>query len=167
MSMTEVIQQMGQHTNMLPRERGVTLPLVSFEDGSIIVRRLYYFTRSVPGQGMHITDPQYVATVNWTTGQFIGVKEFTAQISDVPDPPWIHTRPSYESPDDIIPEFSRIWALYDVLIPAFQSGDDSETIRAAAEQYEFYFHRHAEGSLLPYYSAYSGQFLTWVRSLNH
>jgi len=165
MSMTEVIQQMGQHTNMLPRERGVTLPLVSIEDGSIIIRRLYYFTRVVPGEGMHITSPQFVATFNWTRGQFIGVKEFTAHISNLPDQPWIHSRPSYDSPDDIIPEFNQIWALYDILIPAFQSGEDSKTIRAAAEQYEFYFRRHAEKCLRPYYSAFGGPFLTWIASL--
>jgi len=166
MSMTEVIQQMGQHTNMLPRERGVTLPLVNIEDGSIIIRRLYYFTRVVPGEGMHITSPQYVATFDWTSGQLIGVKEFSAQISNVPDQPWIHSRPAFDSPDDIIPEYNRIWGLYDVLIPAIQANDDSKTIREAAKEYVYYFHRHAETCLLPYYSAFGGPFLAWVQSLN-
>jgi hypothetical protein len=167
MSMTNVIQQIGQHTNMLPRERGMTLPIVSVEDESIVILRLFYFTRAVPGQGTHITSPQYIATYDLTNDRFIGLKEFTTEVAGLQEPPWIHNRPAFDSPDEIIPEFNRIWALYDVLIPAFcNAASDTESVRRAAREYLYYFHRHAEKPLLPYYFYFGGAFLKWVQSVD-
>ncbi len=166
MPMTNVIQQIGQHTNMLPRERGVTLPMVGVENETVIIRRLLYFTRVVPGQGTHITSPQYIATFDWTNERFVGLKEYSDEIPGLQKPPWIHNRPAFEKPEEIIPEFYRIWDLYDVLIPAFQEGNDKEgSIRQAAREYMYYFHRHAEKPLLPYYSHFGGEFLRWVQSV--
>ncbi len=37
MPMKNAIQEIGKHTNMMPRESGITLPMVEIENGSVIV----------------------------------------------------------------------------------------------------------------------------------
>jgi hypothetical protein len=167
MSMKEAVQQIGQHANMMPIERGITLPLIKIENNRIIVRRLIYFTRTTPDYGTVITDPQYVASYDLTNKYFITIKRFSAEMQNLQPPPWIHNRPVFESPKDIIPEFERIWTLYDILIPEFAKGGTrvSVEIKQAARLYIEYFERHAEKPLMPYYDLFSGEFLRWVGQL--
>jgi hypothetical protein len=164
MSMKEAVQQIGQHANMMPLERGITLPMVKVENNRVIVRRLIYFTRTTREHGTAITEPQYIAVYDLTGATFITLKRFEINVPNLKPPPWIHNRPAFEKPEDIIPEFEHIWTLYDQLIPAFMKGDGetSEEIRQAARQYVHYFERHAEKPLLPYYDVFSGDFLRWV-----
>lgn len=164
MTMKEVIQQIGQNANMLPREKGVTLPLVRQENDQIIVRRLIYFTRTVPGEGTYITSPQYEAVYNLTKEKFVTLKRFEQDIPNLPPSPWIHNRPAFAKAEDIIPEFERIWQLYDILIPAYFQGTEGVSAKVidAAKQFSRYFHRHAEKPLSAYYDWYSGDFLRWI-----
>ncbi|MES9825567.1 MAG: hypothetical protein ABW127_14160 [Candidatus Thiodiazotropha endolucinida] len=164
MSMKEVVQQIGQHANMMPIESDVTLPMLKIENNRIIVRELIYFTRTTPEYGTTITEPQYIATYDLTGGAFISLKRFEMDVPNLKPPPWVHNRPAFEKPEDIIPEFERIWTLYDILIPAFVKGDAavSMEIKQAAKQYVHYFDRHAEKPLLPYYDMLGGDFLRWV-----
>ena len=92
------------------------------------------------------------------------MKRFEIALPDLPPPPWVHNRPSFESPGEIIPEFERIWTLYDILIPAFFKGNAnaSTEIKQAAKAFVGYFERHAEKPLMPYYEVFSGGFLRWV-----
>ncbi|MBT3015730.1 MAG: hypothetical protein AB2669_20585 [Candidatus Thiodiazotropha endolucinida] len=164
MSMKEAVRQIGQHANMMPVERGITLPMVKLENNRVIVRRLIYFTRTTPEYGTAITEPQYVAIYDLTGTTFITLKRFEMDVPNLRPPPWIHNRPAFEKPEDIIPEFERIWTLYDMLIPAFLKGDAgiSAEIKQAAKQYVHYFDRHAEKPLLPFYDVFGGDFLHWV-----
>ena len=164
MSMKEAVQQIGQHANMMPIERGITLPLVKGENNRIIVRRLIYFTRTTPEHGTVITEPQYVASYDLSNARFISLKRFEMELPDLQPPPWIHNRPSFDSPDEIIPEFERIWTLYDILVPEYFKGSThaSKEIKQAAKAFVRYFDRHAEKPLMPYYEVFSGDFLRWV-----
>ncbi|MCU7936628.1 MAG: hypothetical protein KZQ99_17410 [Candidatus Thiodiazotropha sp. (ex Dulcina madagascariensis)] len=164
MSMKDAVQQIGQHANMMPLERGITLPMVKVENNRIIVRRLIYFTRTTLEFGTTITPPQYIASYDLSNSSFITLKKFEMDVPNLQSPPWIHNRPGFEKPEDIIPEFDRIWTLYDILIPAFVKGDSAVTseIKQAAKAYVHYFDRHAEKPLLPYYDAFGGGFLRWV-----
>ncbi|MES9862907.1 MAG: hypothetical protein ABW157_00245 [Candidatus Thiodiazotropha sp. LLP2] len=164
MSMKDAVQQIGQHANMMPMERGITLPMVKAEIDRIIVRRLIYFTRTTPESGTAITEPQYIASYDLTNAQFITLKKFEMDVPNLRPAPWIHNRPTFESPDEIIPEFERIWTLYDMLIPVFAKGDAqvSAETKQAAKLYVGYFERHAEKPLMPYYEIFSGDFLRWV-----
>lgn len=164
MSMKEAIQQIGQHANMMPIERGITLPMVKIENNRVIVRRLIYFTRTTKEHGTAITEPQYIAVYDLTGAAFITIKRFEMAVPNLKPPPWIHNRPAFEKPEDIIPEFDRIWTLYDMLIPAFLKADGavSKEIREAAKQYIHYFDRHAEKPLMPFYDLFGGDFLRWV-----
>lgn len=164
MSMKEAVQQIGQHANMMPIERGITLPLVKIENNRVIVRRLIYFTRTTLEYGTAITEPQYVASYDLSSNSFLTIKKFEMDVPNLKPPPWIHNRPAFEKPEDIIPEFERIWTLYDILIPAFVKGDAavSMEIKQAAKQYVHYFDRHAEKPLSPYYDMFGGDFLRWV-----
>ncbi|MET0051156.1 MAG: hypothetical protein ABW095_08760 [Candidatus Thiodiazotropha sp.] len=163
MSMKEAIQQIGQHANMMPMERGITLPLIKVENGHVMVRRLIYFTRTTP-EGTYITEPQYEAIYDLSEATFITIRRFDVKVPNLPPAPWIHNRPRFESADEIIPEFERIWTLYDMLIPAFLKGDDnvSPEIKQAAKLFTQYFERHAEKPLTPYYDWFSGDFLRWI-----
>jgi hypothetical protein len=165
--MKEVVQEIGRHANMMPRERGITLPMVNVENRAVIVRRLIYFTRVVPGGGTAITTPQFVAEYDLTNSKFIRLKRFDLELPDLQGPPWIHSRPVFEDAKDIIPEFNRIWDLYDMLIRAYLHGDtgDDNRLQEAATQYLRYFRRHAEVPLLPYYRYYGGDFLGWVERM--
>jgi hypothetical protein len=151
----------------MPIERGITLPMVKIENHKVIVRRLIYFTRTTPEYGTAITEPQYVAVFDLTGNTFVALQRFEMDVPNLVSPPWIHNRPAFDKPEDILPEFERIWVLYDVLIPAFQKGGAGagEEVRQAAKQYVLYFERHAEKPLLPYYDVFSGDFLRWVRGV--
>ncbi|MCM8857352.1 MAG: hypothetical protein LC541_17450 [Candidatus Thiodiazotropha sp.] len=164
MSMKDAVQQIGQHANMMPLERGITLPMVKVENNSILVRRLIYFTRLSPEEGTTITPPQYIASYDYSNGSFINLKKFEIDVPNLQPPPWIHNRPGFEKAEDIIPEFNRIWSLYDVLIPEYVKGTSrcSDEIRQLAKEYIHYFNRHAEKPLLPYYEMFSGDFIRWV-----
>jgi hypothetical protein len=164
MSMKEAVQQIGQHANMMPIERGITLPMVKAENNRIIVRRLIYFTRTTPEYGTVITAPQYVASYDLTNARFITLKRFELDVPNLQPPPWIHNRPSFENPEEIIPEFERIWTLYDILIPEYIKGEThvSSEIHQAAKAFVGYFDRHSEKPLMPYYELFSGDFLRWI-----
>jgi hypothetical protein len=164
MSMKEAIQQIGEHANMMPMERGITLPMVKVENNRVMVRRLIYFTRTTPDYGAVITAPQFTALYDFTNGAFVTLKRFEMELPNLQPPPWIHNRPSFEKPEEIVPEFDRIWTLYDLLIPAFVAGESvvSEEIRQAAKAYAHYFERHAEKPLMPFYDLFGGEFLRWV-----
>ncbi|MEW8585108.1 MAG: hypothetical protein AB2531_05035, partial [Candidatus Thiodiazotropha sp.] len=98
-----------------------------------------------------------------TAATFITLKRFEMEVPNLRPPPWIHNRPAFEKPEDIIPEFDRIWTLYDILIPAFLKGDaGNEELKTAAKAYVHYFDRHAEKPLLPFYDLFGGDFLRWV-----
>ncbi|MEW8435821.1 MAG: hypothetical protein AB2629_17515 [Candidatus Thiodiazotropha sp.] len=164
MSMKEAVQQIGEHANMMPMERGITLPMIKVENNRVIVRRLIYFTRTTPEYGTAITEPQYVAIYDLSAAAFLTLKRFEMEVPNLKPPPWIHNRPAFDKPEDIIPEFDRIWTLYDMLIPAFLNPDAgiSEEIKQAAKAYVHYFDRHAEKPLLPFYDLFGGDFLRWV-----
>ncbi len=163
MSMKQAIQLIGQHANMMPIERGITLPLIKVENRHVMVRRLIYFTRTTP-EGTYITEPQYEAIVDLTEGAFITIRRFATKVPNLPPAPWIHNRPRFDTPDEIIPEFERIWTLYDMLIPAFLKGGSnvSPEIKQAAKLFSQYFERHAEKPLTAYYDWFSGDFLRWI-----
>lgn len=164
MSMKEAVQQIGKHANMMPLESEFTLPMVKVENNRILVRRMIYYTRTTVEYGTVITEPQYVAVYDLTGTTFITIKRFEMEVPNLRPAPWIHNRPVFDNPDDIIPEFERIWTLYDMLIPAFIKAEASVSaeIKQAAKQYVHYFDRHAEKPLLPYYDVFSGDFLRWV-----
>jgi hypothetical protein len=151
----------------MPIESGITLPMVKIENDKVIVRRLIYFTRTTPEYGAFITEPQHMAVYDLSGETFVALKGFETDVSNLSPPPWIHNKPAFDKPEDIVPEFERIWTHYDVLIPAFLEGGAgiSEEIRQAARQYVHYFERHAEKPLLPYYDVFSGDFLRWIRGI--
>jgi hypothetical protein len=164
MSMKEAVHEIGQGANAMPLECGITLPIVKVENNRIIVRRLIYFTRITPDLGTAITAPQYVASYDLSAAAFISLERFDEDVPNLGPPPWIHNRPAFDKPEDIIPEFNRLWTLYDILIPAFvrrEAGISAE-VGQAAKDYIHYFDRHAEKPLLPYYQKFGGDFLHWV-----
>lgn len=167
-SMKTAIQQIGAHANMLPIEKGITLPMVSIENDIVIVRRLIYFTRLVPKEGTYITPPQFVAVFDLTNNKFITLKKFEdLGLSGFDKSPWVHNRPVFKDANDIIPEFERIWSLYDHFISYYIKNQPVD-IKSKKEALEFMqlFRKHAEKPLAPYYRHYSGNFLDWVKEVS-
>jgi hypothetical protein len=83
MSMKAAVQQIGQHANMMPLERGITLPMVKLENKRVIVRRLIYFARATPQHGTAITQLQYVASDDLSNAAFIGLEKFESEFEVV------------------------------------------------------------------------------------
>jgi hypothetical protein len=170
MSMKQAIQQIGQHAGMTPRERGITMPIISLaSDGDVLVRRLIYYTRVVFGEGTYITEPQYMGLFNLTQDRFVTVKRCPGlRPPNLAPTPWIHNPPVFTEPAKIIAEWDRIYGLYDLLIPAFvaQQGAGGAAkggaVKAEAREYMDLFRKHAEEPLLPYYQHLGGDFLRWV-----
>lgn len=167
MNTKQAVQEIGKHANHLPRERGVTLPLISIDEGRIVMRRLYYFTRTVPQQGTTITEPQYLGVADMSRGEFLSLKQFQAEWhpAELPPIPWKHSRYKFERAEEILTEFDAIYELYDRLIPAFANAQQpiTDSLIKDAKQYIVYFERHAEQPLLAYYEKFGGKFLEWVR----
>jgi hypothetical protein len=167
MSMKKAVNGIGQHANMLPRERGFSLPCVRVEGDKITIYRFFYLTRASAKDGTMISAPTYVGIYDWSGDKFVALRAVTVKPEGLPPPPWKHSRPTFDSPSEIIPEFERIWGLYDLLIPAFASGgsDHSAATIAAAKEYLRAFDRHAERPLMAYYRHYGGHFLDWVKQV--
>lgn len=169
MNTKQAVQEIGKHANILPRERGVTLPLIEIEQGRVIMRRLYYYTRTVPKDGMHITPPQFVGVADMTNGKFIALTQFEDDLkpSMLAPTPWKHERFRFESSDEILVEFDAIYRLYDRLLPGFIDRDApiSNELAVDAKRYLELFEKHAEKPLLPYYERFGGNFLAWVRKI--
>ncbi len=163
MSMKDAVAGIGSHGNMLPREKGISLPLISIDGGHVIVTRLIFFTRVVAGDGTYITPPQYVATYDLTGGAFLSLREWSGEVPEPQNVEWKHERPSFERAEDVLTEFDEIWSLYDGLIPAFLQGAANTETRQRARMYLEYFDRHAEKPLAPYYEYFGGAFLRFVR----
>jgi hypothetical protein len=167
MNTKQAVQEIGKHANHLQRERGVTLPLISIEKGRIMMRRLYYYTRTVPQQGTTITEPQYLGVADMSRGEFLFLKQFQAEWhpTDLPPLPWKHSRYKFERAEEILSEFDAIYELYDRLIPAFANSQlpITDSLIKDAKQYLVFFERHAEQPLLAYYEKFGGKFLDWVR----
>lgn len=168
MTTKQAVQEIGKHTNHLPRERGVTLPMISMDEEKVVMRRLYYYTKTVPGEGTYITSPQFVASADLTNGLFLSLRRFEDewQPKELPPAPWKHERHKFEVAEDVIKEFDSIYELYDRLIPGFVEDrkDVSREQVRDAKLYLEYFDRHAEKPLLLYYEQFGGRFLGWVRS---
>jgi len=164
MSMKQAVKGIGQFVNSLPRERGYSLPCVDIDDGTVTIHRFFYVTRATP-QGTFVSAPNYLASYDWTNRKFIALKQINLTLPESPPQPWMHSRPVFEKADDIIPEFDRIWELYDVLIPAFLENQvaGQGTIEAARKYLE-YFDRHAEKPMMAYYRHFGGRFLQWVNN---
>ncbi len=167
MKMQSAIEEIGKHGDFLPNERGITLPIINTNDGQLVLIRLIYFTRTVNGEGTHITPPQYLASVDLRKQEFRSIAKFPEDLqpSDLPKFPWIHNRARFEKPEQIIAEYHSIYELYDRLIPPFidrQLPVTDATIKDA-KAYLSYFDKHAEKPLLPYYEKLGGEFLKWVR----
>jgi len=169
MNTKQAVQEIGKHANFLPRERGVALPLIEFEQGRVIMRRLYYYTRTVPNDGMHITPPQFVGSADMTNGKFIALTKFEGDLKPptLAPTPWKHERFRFASPDEILVEFDSIYELYDQLIPGFIAPDAPvrKEMVVGAKRYLELFEKHAEKPLLPYYERFGGKFLAWVRKV--
>ncbi len=105
-----------------------------------------------------------MAVYNLTEQKFISLKNIDLQLPNFQQQPWFHNRPVFAKAEDIIPEFNRIWALYDILIPAYENQNiaPSDEVEKAAREYKTFFNRHAEKPLLPFYEHFSGGFLAWI-----
>ena len=161
--MKSAVAEIGKHSNMLPRNRRISLPLVDREGDKVLVRRLIYFVRAIPGKGSFMTPPKYVATYDWTDKKFISLKQLNADPKT--DQEQLYEAPKFESTKDIIPEFEEIWRLYDILIPQYIERPEtysSDTIKAA-KSYLSYLVRHQEKPLLGHYEKYGGAFIDFVK----
>jgi len=164
MSMKRAVQGIGEHVNMLPRERGFSLPCVKFDGSEISVYRFFYVTRATKDKGMMVSVPNYVAEYDWNKKKFVALTRLDKPLKGLPDPPFSHNRPKFKDANEIIPEFEKIWELYDVLIEAYLIKDEnSKTTIEAAKEYLHYFERHAEKPFMVYYKEYGGDFLKWVQ----
>ena len=167
MSMKEAVASIGSHTNMMPRQGGFTLPLVKTEGARTVIYRLIYLKRPIPNEATTITPPQFIASYDLTRGKFLSVARFDLRLPDLPAEPWKADLPRWDNPREIVPEFERIWKLYDALIPAFEKRHQpgaGDRVKSEAREYLRYFKRHVELPLLPFYEFYSGEFLTFVRA---
>jgi hypothetical protein len=168
MMIKQAVQEIGKHTNHLPRVRGVTLPMISMDGAKVVMTRLYYTTKTVPQEGTYITSPQFVASVDLSLGVFLALRPFedSWHPKQLPPAPWKHERPKFEVAGEVINEFDTIYELYDRLIPGFVEDRHDAFLKLVwdAKLYLEYFDRHAEKPLLPYYEQFGGRFLSWVRS---
>ncbi len=166
MKMKDAIQEIGRNVNVLPREKGFSLPCVENRNGQILVHRFFYITRSTPNQGTFISQPTHLATYDWSRRKFVSLKTIDVKPAGLPAPPWKHAKPTFRNPAEIVPEFERIWSLYDILIPGFLAEDKkpAREVVDAAKEYLRYFDRHAEKPFLKYYQHFGGAFLDWVRA---
>ena len=73
---------------MMPRERGITLPMIQKRDGNLTVYRLFYLRRPVPHELTIITPPFYLASCDLSRGQFLKLEKLEPNLSQLPPQPW-------------------------------------------------------------------------------
>jgi hypothetical protein len=165
----QAVHAIGQHVGFMPMERGTTLPMVCYDADRLMLVNMFYWTRSIPNEGMYITDPQYIGMADLLSGDFKFIKQFEDawQPKELLPAPWMHTPYRFEKPEEILAEYDSLYALYDRLIPFFVSRNrlPSNDSVADAKQYLLVFDRHAEKPLLPYYQKFGGSFLDRVREI--
>jgi hypothetical protein len=168
MSVKAAIESIGAHTNMMPRQRGVTLPMIRVEHDKVVLYRVFYLKVPRPGLPTAISYPTYVASYDLSSNQFIALRKFDAKVKLAGEEPWAVQFHKFDKPTDIIAEFNRIWECYDALIPPFLEQGKREPTpaeKAKAKEYMGYFARHAEPPLRPVYDHYGGDFLSFVTKL--
>lgn len=169
MTMQEALTLLGSHLNMLPIESDLTLPIPEITNGEILVHRLAYSTRLVPGKGTIASSPELIATVNLSSGKFVAVKRFhldpNRKLPERKPEEQIYHPPSFDSPEELVRTYETIYNLYDVLLPPFKSSPKSrptpELIKAARE-FRTLFKKLAEAPMHPYYEILGGKFFDWV-----
>ena len=159
----EAIRGIGQHTDMLPIEKGVSLPLIRMEKGDVVVYRLFYYQVVRPHQNLMITAPKYIGKYNLTKSNFIQLKRLESA-----DENELFEIMENRAEEKILVEYSELWDLYDLLIPLFKAGKceefDRETITAAKRFMDGY-RLYAEGPLLDFYQIYGGEFFSFVERI--
>ncbi|MDR2212127.1 MAG: hypothetical protein LBE21_00675, partial [Pseudomonadales bacterium] len=91
-TMAEAIASIAQHTSMMARERGISLPLISREGKSLIMRRLIY-TQRPTHIGTLISPLIYVATYDLTQGKFVSLEKLKPGAPAVLPEPWAFNAP--------------------------------------------------------------------------
>ena len=155
---------------MMPRQRGVTLPMIKLEHDKLVLYRVFYLKVPRPGLPTAISYPTHVASFDLTSNQFIALRKFDAKIRLAGEEPWAVQFHTFDKPGDIIAEFDRIWKCYDALIPLFLEhgkGAPTQAEKTKAREYMGYYERHAEKPLKPVYDFYGGEFLSFVAKLAH
>ena len=169
MRMEDAVKGIGEHASVvMPRQSWLTLPMVRRLKDRVVVYRLIYPLRPVPHEPAILSPPKYVASYDLTTGRFISLEILELELPDLPPQPWRTDRYRFDNADSLRQEYANIWALYDLLIPAFTSIGSTlpdSTIRSAARSYLTYFDRHAEKPLLPYYQHFGGEFIDYVKRM--
>ena len=167
MKTSDAIREIGKHSAFLPNEIGVTLPIISRESDHIIFRRLIYLNRVTPSSNT-ITQPQYIAAVDLSTGKFLYLRALTAEDhpKDLPPSPWSHNKHRFDTPQQMLEEYESIFAIYDRLIKAYaeKSRTVDDSTASDAKKYLTYLERHGERPLTAYYEKFGGDFLQWVRA---
>ena len=174
----EAVNLMGAHLNMLSLESGMTLPIPAIEDTHLLLRRFVYTKRLVAGEGTYLTPPEVVACVDMTRGVFVSVLSVDPNAFAGPDDqsliaggaqPAKFDEPRFDSPEELLATYRRLYELYDLLLPGFVARKRPETAPAeeieAAKQFYTHFQRLREPPLDEFYRKQGGEFFARIDKL--
>ena len=174
----EAIKLMGSHLNMLSMESGMTLPIPTIEDTHLMLRRFVYTKRLVAGEGTYLTPPEMVACVDMTRGEFVSVVSVEPNAFAGPDDqslledgakPAKFDEPRFDSPEELLATYRRLYELYDLLLPGFVARGRPETAPAeeveAAKEFHTLFQRLREPPLDEFYRKQGADFFTRIDKL--
>lgn len=168
MRMQDAIKLMARHIGQLPVEGRLTLPIVQRAGGPVLVHRLVYEARPTP-EGLVVSPPQMIATVDLDAGQFVSYRRLTPQEypaagggGDMPR----FQPPTFPDPSALVATYERLYSLYDVLIPAYLEQRDrvTDTTRESAREFRRLFDQLSEPPLRPYYASFGGDFFAWTEA---
>lgn len=174
----EAVKLMGSHLNMLSLESGMTLPIPAIEDTHLLLRRFVYTKRLVAGEGTYLTPPELVACVDMTRGAFVSVVRVEPNAFAGPNDqsliedgakPAKFDEPRFDSPEELLATYRRLYELYDLLLPGFvarghPASASAEEVEAAKEYYTL-FQRLREPPLDEFYRRQGGEFFTRIDQL--
>jgi hypothetical protein len=128
---------------------------------------VFFYCKAVarPKQPAILFPPHYLVMLSATTGDLMEIRKITPEEFGQPSQAvGTFALPDGMTLDEYKKMLDRLYALYDILIPAFASGrDQADTgTEMLAKEFERTFSILGERPLLPYYRAVMNDFFSWI-----
>jgi hypothetical protein len=157
---------------VLPVETHQSYPLPVVAGGTLRLGFLWSPAIVKPGAGLLLQPPSHVVEIDGERGALLELRAVTpGTFGQGDDPAKVIGRydmlPDGRTPEQFLEMQSRLWALYDALVPAFarqrKAGD--EKLGKQAREFLALFPKVTEQPLQPYYAAAGRDFFAWLREV--
>ncbi len=155
----------------VPEESRQSLPVPVQRPEGLRILFMFAPSQASPTEGVRMAPPNYVARMEPGTGKLeelraVGPSDF-GQSHGENDVIGAYVMPEGMTVDEYLETRDRLYAVYDLLLPAFAAGRAAATpdLKEAALEFRKLFSAMSEPPLSPYYSALGKDFFAWVARL--